>query len=374
MANLPPEAFGHSTAPFADEGLAADRGAGGALADDDDEEDGLDLGAAASGEGDAAGELAAEGGSYRRVGPPVKPEAAGARVDRYLGKRFPFLTRSGWQRRIEGGTVVVNGARVKPAHRLKVGDAVLLFSPHAEEPEVDRGIRVLWQAGAVMAVYKPGNLPMHENGPYRENTFTRLVWRELGREWCAVHRLDRETSGIVLCGATAEARATLALGLRDRRTRKEYLCVVRGAPAASDWLVDAPIGKPVGSAIRIKKWVVPSGLPAQTRFERLASAPRGALVRAHPLTGRTNQIRIHAAYGGTPLFGDKTYHENEAVFLDYWENGMTPFVREHVGAERCALHAAALTFVHPESRREVRVECELPEDMAALWATLSAER
>lgn len=313
---------------------------------------------------------AAGGGrpDFRRLGPPVSEGGEGERVDAYLARCFPFLSRSGWLKRIEDGRLIVSGRTLKKASRLRLGDEILLHAPQTAEPAVDRGIRVLWQDGAVMAVYKPGNLPMHENGPYKKNTFTQIVWDELGREWAAVHRLDRETSGIVICGATHDVRSRLASDFQSRRMRKEYLAIARGVPEVPKWIADGPIGDLVASQIRIKKWVVPGGLPALTEFEVEETALGATLLRARPLTGRTNQIRIHAAHAGHILLGDKLYHEDEQVFLEYFEKGLTPDVIRRSGFPRLCLHAAALELTHPETGKVERVECELPYDMAAFWA------
>lgn len=306
--------------------------------------------------------------AYRRLGPPISLAGEGERIDAYLARSFPFLSRSGWLKRIADGTLLVNGRSAKKAARLKLGDEILLHAPAMEEPEVDRSLRILWQDGPVMAVYKPGNLPMHENGPYRKNTFTNIVWEEYGREWAAVHRLDRETSGIVICGATSDVRARMSKDFQSRRIRKEYQAIVRGVPETPKWIADGPIGDLMKSAIRIKKWVVPEGQTALTEFEIEDVALGASLLRARPLTGRTNQIRIHAAHAGHVVFGDKLYHDDEEIFLEYFEKGPTPNVIRRAGFSRLCLHAAALELKHPATGREERVECPMPQDMVDFWA------
>lgn len=297
---------------------------------------------------------------------------AGKRIDAYLSQSFPFLTRSGWQKRMDQGEVLVNRHEVKASYRLRVGDIVQFYHPPEAEPEVDRGIRILWEEGEVMAVYKPGNLPMHENGAYRNNTFAKLLDSVRGPDWSAVHRLDRETSGIVLCGSTHRTRQKLAEDFERKKIQKEYLCIVKGVPETPQWSNSGALGDLVQSQIRIKKWVVEGGLSAETGFAvEAVSADGYALLRAFPKTGRTNQIRIHAAHSGHWILGDKLYHPNEDVFLDYWKTGeTTKFVIEQTGFHRCCLHAAALTFTHPVSKMEVRVESPLPEDLQDLWVRL----
>lgn len=310
---------------------------------------------------------------FRSLGGAVLDLHAGQRVDAYLARLYPFLTRSGWQKRMDQGEVLVNRLPVRSSYRVREGDQVHFFHPQEVEPEVDKGIRILWQSGGVMAVFKPGNLPMHENGAYRKNTFARLLSDLVGKDWSAVHRLDRETSGIVLCGSTHAVRKKLAEDFESKKIAKEYLLIVHGIPNREQWTHDGPLGDLTESQIRIKKWVVPGGLSAETSFVREATAMRGfSLLRAFPRTGRTNQIRIHAAHSGHWIVGDKLYHPNEDVFLDYWKTGKTTaFVVEQTGFARCCLHAAALTFVHPETKEEIRVESPLPEDMQDLWIQLT---
>lgn len=312
--------------------------------------------------------------SWRSLGGPVGEPHAGLRADVYLARLYPFLTRSGWQRRMDDGQVLINRQVVKPHYKLKLMDLVHYYHPEMVEPDVDSDIRILWQSGAVMAVHKPGNLPMHENGAYRKHTFAHILRETVGPEWSAVHRLDRETSGIVLCGATHHVRQQLADDFEAKKIQKEYRLIVSGIPGADRWTVDAALGDLTSSKIRIKKWVIDGGLPAQTEFV-VEAAKQGspgpiALLRAFPKTGRTNQIRIHAAYSGHWIIGDKLYHPNEDVFLDYWETKKTTeFCISQTGFRRCCLHAAALDFTHPESGVRCRIDAPIADDMAAFWET-----
>ena len=298
------------------------------------------------------------------------PEVKGRRVDLYLSQHFPFLSRAGWQARLEDGEVLVNTSAVRSSYKLKIGDLLTMYHPHVDEPEVDGGIRVLYEEAGVMVVFKPGNLPMHENGPYRKNTLANILAQKVGKEWAAVHRLDRETSGVVLCGATAELRGELAEDLAKRRVLKEYLAIAKGSAKERSWIVDADLGDLKDSAIRIKKWVVPHGLSERTDFQVLESTDSHKLLRALPKTGRTNQIRIHAAYSGLPIVGDKLYHSDEQVFLDYFEHGNCASVQERVGFHRLCLHATSLTFRHPKLNAERYVESPLPQDLSDLWSRL----
>lgn len=311
------------------------------------------------------------GPDFRRIGGPVRPDDAGQRVDAYLSTMFPFHSRAAWQKRLEAETVLISGRAVRSSYKMRPEDIVHLFHPPEVEPDVDSDIKVLYEEAGVMAVYKPGNLPMHENGPYRKNTLAVILADKCGAEWAAVHRLDRETSGLVLCAATPELRMQLATDLQRQKVIKEYLAIARGETNEHSWIVDGPIGDLTDSVIRIKKWVVEGGLPARTDFMVLERADEHVLLRAMPRTGRTNQIRIHAAYSDLPLVGDKLYHPDEQVFLDYFADGNSESVQARAGFPRHCLHAASLTFKHPGLKKERTVTSAMPADMAALWASLT---
>lgn len=309
---------------------------------------------------------------FKRLGGAVKPADAGQRFDAYLAAVFPFFSRSLWQKRIVEAKVLLNGARVRTSERLAAGDCILMYQPEEAEPVVDTNVSALFQEDGVLCAFKPAGLPMHEGGPFRKNTFARVVSERFGAEWSAVHRLDKETSGIVLCGASEDIRRKLTYQLRDGHIRKEYQAIVQGTPKDNAWFIDAPIGNLEESMIRIKNWVVEdgTGLHALTEFLVEERTDGYALIRAFPRTGRTNQIRIHAAYSGHPLVGDKLFHPDETVFLDYWDNGMSERIAVKTGHWRCCLHARALSFEHPLTGVFHRIESPLADDFSAVWARL----
>ncbi|MBF0440801.1 MAG: RluA family pseudouridine synthase [Oligoflexales bacterium] len=312
--------------------------------------------------------------NYRSIGKPVQSSSSGERVDRYLAKNFPFYSRAEWQKKIREGTLIVNSLSVEPAYKIKEGDELHIYRPITEEPEVDRGIEVIWEEKGVMAVFKPSSLPMHESGPYRKNTFFSLVKEKFGDEWASVHRLDHETSGIVICGNTHYIRDNLSRQWASRDVKKEYLAIVRGSPESNYFLESGPIGDLKESAIRIKKWVVTGGLSAQTFFEVLEKKEGFSLLKAIPKTGRTNQIRIHAAYNGFPLVGDKLYNPDENVFLEYFEKKkLTDSILEKTGFHRLCLHASRLELTHPITQKRCVIECEMAPDMKAFWKAIAID-
>src|SRR5690606_21806317 len=134
------------------------------------------------------------------------------------------------------------------------------------------------------------------------------------------------------------------------------------------WIESGPIGDLEDSKIRIKKWVTPDGQPAETKFSVLERHEDiAALLLAEPKTGRTNQIRIHAAFAGHPLFGDRLYHPDEAVFIESFESGDTPRVLSAIGFSRLCLHAAGVEFRHPRSGKLIEISIPLPDELKAFW-------
>lgn len=295
---------------------------------------------------------------FRGVGASVDERYAGLRVDFYLAHFFPFRSREAWARACREAALRVNGAAVKPSYKLRSGDSIARFHPLEEEPEVDTRLEILGEFNGILAVAKPGNLPMHEAGRFRRNTFAHAVRAQCGDDWAAVHRLDRETSGIVLCAADASLRAALSQAFIGHEVRKEYLAVTDGLPERDDWLVDVPVECPTETRSARMNRVANTARDARTTFAVEERAEATALVRAFPLTGRTNQIRVHLAHVGLPIVGDLRFGRG----------------RDRPGVARHFLHATRLTLIHPATGRELRIDCPMPADMLGFWQAETARR
>lgn len=313
----------------------------------------------------------------RPLGPAIDKRWVGQRLDRYLSSGFPFLSRSGWQKRCLEGRVWVQYRPARASYRLREGDEVHHLYPQHCEPWVNRGVFCFYRCAEVMGLYKPPHLPMHEGGSYRKNTFAEVLRERWGESWGAVHRLDRETSGVVLCGSTQEKRAKLSRAFRHHGIAKTYDALLIGEPREHSWEVDEPIGYAQQTSWRCKRWVDAGGRVACTRFELQEVISGYARVKVYPIHGRTHQIRIHAAYSGYPLVGDTRYHPDERVFLEFIKRGYSQRVLDQIRAPRLCLHAASLKCI-PESGSRGAILSEhlnlpMPDDMRWIWQQLAGD-
>lgn len=299
--------------------------------------------------------------TYSTLGRPITVDGCGKRLDVYLAQKFKFLNRSQWQRRITNQRLLVNGGSTKASYRLRINDQLIFnyLTPTAE-PSIAE-LLILYRDPDLIAVAKPCGIASH--GHHRRNNLKRLLNDQLNEQppYAPVHRLDRETSGIVICARHRLIASQLGKLFQDRQIHKEYLAIVNGIPNKQRWRVDAPIADLSDSAIRIKNWVVEGGKEAITDFELLARQGNQTLVRARPITGRTHQIRIHLAYHGHPIVGDKLYHRDEQVFLDYFANGLSPEILAKVQTPHLCLHNHRLQFIHPIIDKELTITAPLPE-------------
>ena len=301
--------------------------------------------------------------TYSTLGRPITGDACGKRLDVYLAQKFKFLNRSQWQRRIAGQRVMVNNKSTKASYRLRIDDQLTFDYPPPPPvaPPPTKKLSLLYRDTHLVAVAKPCGIVSH--GYHRSTNLKQLLNDQLNEQppYAPVHRLDRETSGIVICARHQPVVSQLGKLFQDRQINKEYLALVNGIPTDQQWQVEAPIADLADSAIRIKKWVVEGGKEAITNFEVLAHRDNQALVRAQPITGRTHQIRIHLAYHGHPIVGDKLYHADEQVFLDYFANGLSPEILAKVQSPHLCLHNHRLQFAHPITSKDLSITAPLPE-------------
>jgi 23S rRNA pseudouridine1911/1915/1917 synthase len=300
--------------------------------------------------------------SYR-----VAREHAGQRLDRYVQSRIPRLSRTRAQEIVKACAYRADGTRRRASDRVRESEVVLIVRPRFEEPETPQHFGVLHEDAAVLAVDKPAGLPMHPTATYHRNTLTHLLATAYDPAPHIAHRLDRETSGIVVCGKTRPAERSLKIAFERRRVAKTYLAIARGELPAEEGVIDLPMG-PAREGLHVLMETREDGSPAMTRYRVEARRGTALLVRMWPETGRQHQLRVHLAAVGAPIVGDKLYGpEGVQPFMDYIEGGMTPELEGRVGHARHALHAAELEIAHPSTGAPMRIESPLPADLAALW-------
>ena len=263
-----------------------------------------------------------------------------------------------------------DGTRRRPSDRVRAGENVVLVRPPFEEPNVPLYFDVIYEDDAVLAVDKPSGLPVHPSATYHKNTLTYLLRQRFGPNAPQIaHRLDRETSGLLLCGRTRAAERDLKIGFENRRVSKRYLAIVRGVMPEDDGRIELPMDR-AREGLHILMEVTPEGegYPSVTRYRVVARRDDATLVSLAPESGRQHQLRVHLSAIGFPIIGDKLYGpEGSQPFLDYIETGMTDELRRRLGHDRQALHAYELAFMHPSTGEPMTLRAPLAEDLVGLW-------
>lgn len=317
---------------------------------------------------------------------------AGARLDEFLARRLRWRSRASWRRLIEGGRVELRPfksagppvGRLRAGLRLRAGQEVVvrLDAPHvgAETAPAERAtaeIPIVFEDDLLLAVSKPPHLNVY---PTRRHRGGSLIQRVHARERrkdtpggyppTLCHRLDRETSGLVLFARSRAARAALSDQFEHRRVEKTYLAVVVGEPVEESGRIELPLGRDERSPVEIKTGVVasPAGRPAATRWRVARRLGGRALLEVTPETGRQHQIRVHLAALGHPLVGDKLYLGGDKLFLRWLAGEAAADELAALGLDRHALHAWRLTLDHPGSGERVTLEAPPPPDLVTLLA------
>jgi len=293
---------------------------------------------------------------------------AGLRLDVYLAKEQVAPSRSFIQRLIDDGSVRVNGrVETKPSYRVRADDIIEVTLPPPDVapacvPPEDIVIAVLYEDDDVLVVDKPRGMTVH---PGAGRTTGTLVNALLGRQMNLsaiggplrpgiVHRLDRNTTGVMIVAKNDRAHLKLAADLAAHRVGRHYLALVRGGIVENEGVVDAPIGRhPVD---RKRQAVVAGGRRAVTRFRTLERFGDYTLIEATLETGRTHQIRVHMQYIGRPVAGDPVYGG----------------VRGELGLAAQALHSARVEFTHPATGEHMVFAADMPGDMRAAVEALRA--
>jgi 23S rRNA pseudouridine1911/1915/1917 synthase len=303
----------------------------------------------------------------------VENECHGFRLDRFLQKKMRRLSRNRVQRIIASDCDVA-GRPARASTRVQAGQRVSFRRPAPDEPEVPRELLVRHVDPDFYVLDKPAGLPIHPTARYHFSTLTAVMRERFPNEFVrVVHRLDRETSGLLQVARTPQAETTLKKAFARRLVHKRYLAIVHGeltVPPSDPLLLQQPIG-PAGTAVRVRMAVCALGAGGQTARTEVRTVRRAGpytLVECRPHTGRQHQIRVHLWAHGYPIVGDKLYPDEE-LFLT-WASQGDEAVRDRLPLLRHALHAAGLQFPHPRSGVQVEVDSPLPEDLANFLLTL----
>lgn len=288
----------------------------------------------------------------------------GLRVDAFLAARLRACSRTEAQRMIDDGRVSLRGRPAKASARVDAGEDVVVRFPARgpEPPPPVSALEILHEDAQLVAVQKPAGILTHPNLRMRLASATDILSKQRPDfKPHPVHRLDRETSGVLVLAKTAGAARELGAQFARRGLRKEYLAVVSGVVAFEWRIVDAPLAAARG-IIRVRQAVKAQGVRALTELERLAVAEDRSLVLAVPKTGRLHQIRVHLASLGHPVLGDKLYMGEGEAYLKAVDRKLTDEDLLRLKAPRQMLHAWRLSFTHPMTGASLTVVAPPPED------------
>ena len=285
----------------------------------------------------------------------------GLRFDQVLARVFPQYSRNRLQAWLKSGHITLDGRSAEARQAMTGGERIVLEPPAvsgAAAPKAQRmPLKIVHEDSDILVIDKPAGLVVHPGAGQPDGTLLNGLLAHAPRQAGVpragiVHRLDKDTSGLLVVAKTVEAQADLAKQLAERSMRRIYLAVVQGDPPASG-VIDAPMGRDPRSRVRMA--VTHRGKPARTAFRVVERFGHAALVECRLETGRTHQIRVHLQHIRHPLVGDTVYRRGTRHGL--------PFPRQ-------ALHAAELTLTHPRSRKVMTWRAPLPRDLKRLLKDL----
>ncbi|MHC4223857.1 MAG: RluA family pseudouridine synthase [Planctomycetota bacterium] len=318
----------------------------------------------------------------------VGEEEAGQRLDRFIAGRFPQVSRSVVMKYLKEGNARLNRARARPGLFVRAGDTLEMpaFDAAVERirggraaglPELvkrarPQGILVLYEDEQMVAVDKPAGLVMHPGKGHEEEGLDRILREQFGPSTRLVHRIDRDTSGVVVAArGHPESARRLAEAFKKGDAEKVYLALVRGVPEPPSGTVDEPLIDTRQEGSRV--YVDPHGKTARTDYETLEAFEGYAWLRVEPKTGRRHQIRAHLAHIRHPLAVDHVYSRCKRLKLRDLRPDLSVTWQNPVILTRQPLHASEIRLRHPRSGEEVTLRAPLPEDLEQALGLLASD-
>ena len=237
----------------------------------------------------------------------VPPQYDSFPIEKYFATRFSYQDEEEWSRQIRGGKIIVNGKVALIGQKLRASDLTITTGGFRIEPAADRTLSVIYEDKNIRAFNKSAPIPVHPCGRYFKNSMTEVLKDvypdEVPRP---IQRLDVTTTGVIVFARTQKAAAFLMQEFKQNRVEKEYFALVEGVPRSKQFTIDKPIGK-LAASKRVVGGEIPGSQPARTDVEWLTSINGRSLLRVIPRSGRTNQIRVHLASVGLPIYNDSVY-------------------------------------------------------------------
>jgi 23S rRNA pseudouridine1911/1915/1917 synthase len=313
-------------------------------------------------------------GGIQTIDVRLEPAHAGWRLDRALAAALPTLSRERLKALIRGGAVEAEGRPVRdPAQKVRGDELFLLAVPEPEpahnEPQ-DIPLRIIFEDEHLLVVDKPAGLVVHPAAGNRDGTLVNALLHHCGASLSGiggvarpgiVHRIDKDTSGLLVVAKTDVAHEGLAKQFAAHSIDRRYLAIVSGVPKAGEGVIDAPLARSAANRKKIAIVEGGRGKRAVTRWRRLEPLAGAALVECRLETGRTHQVRVHMASIGHPLLGDPVYGRSGK------SHGK---LLKQLQFHRQALHAAELGFTHPVTKRRLSFASAMPPDMQELMGAL----
>lgn len=306
----------------------------------------------------------------------VSPEFAGQRVDVFLSMTLRSTSRTRAKRIAKVGAYRLDGTRYRPNQRLQAEDHVVLWRVPIDDADPDLDMPEIYRDEHILVVNKPPAITVHPTASHYNNTVTRVLeTRYPGQYFSLVHRLDRDTSGILILALTPAADRAFKMLLEstisvpagiDATVSKTYQAVTWGVPP--EGLIDLPLDRDPDNPLRVKMRVHADGQTAQTVVRVLETAGSYARVECRLLTGRQHQIRLHLATVGAPVVGDRLYGPDERLHARGADGKLSQEDLDLLELPRQALHAWKYELPHALTWKPLAFEADLPSDIADFWA------